>query len=265
MVAMASKASPVRERNQRDRARTRASSDAVEGRQANLLAETVYLRLKAEIFDFELLPGDRFTETETAERYAVSRTPVRDALYRLEREGYLQVAFRSGWRVRPFDFERFEQLYDLRTVLEIEAVQRLCRDAVARGRLAPLADLWCVPPAARPADGVAVAALDEAFHQTIVAAAGNEEMSAVHRQVTEKIRIVRRLDFTQAARVSATYDEHAALLGLVIARRSAQAVILLRSHIETSRMEVRKITLHKLHMARERLAGGRGRRQGSAG
>ncbi|NDU92906.1 MAG: GntR family transcriptional regulator [Ferrovum sp.] len=39
-------------------------------------------------------------------------SPVREALYRLQREGYLQVHFRSGWRVLPFDFERFEQLYD---------------------------------------------------------------------------------------------------------------------------------------------------------
>ena len=66
---------------------------------ANSLADQVYERIKQEIFDFVLLPGDRFTESEMASRHAVSRTPVRDALYRLEREGYLQVAFRSGWSV----------------------------------------------------------------------------------------------------------------------------------------------------------------------
>ncbi|MDB5405928.1 MAG: GntR family transcriptional regulator, partial [Rhodospirillales bacterium] len=58
---------------------------------ANQLAETVYARIKEEIFDFRLLPGDRFTGSELALRYAVSRTPVRDALYRLEREGFLDV------------------------------------------------------------------------------------------------------------------------------------------------------------------------------
>ena len=65
----------------------------------NALAEDIYLRIKAEIFDFRLLPGDRFTETELSNRYSVSRTPVRDALYRLKREGYTEVAFRSSWSV----------------------------------------------------------------------------------------------------------------------------------------------------------------------
>ncbi|WP_146053941.1 GntR family transcriptional regulator, partial [Pseudomonas syringae] len=62
----------------------------------NALAEDVYRRLKQEIFDFYLLPYDRFTENQLADRYQVSRTPVRDALYRLQLEGYLEVEFRRG-------------------------------------------------------------------------------------------------------------------------------------------------------------------------
>ncbi|WP_400190104.1 GntR family transcriptional regulator [Klebsiella pneumoniae] len=49
--------------------------------QSNALAEHIYQKLKQEIFDFYLLPHDRFTETQIAERFEVSRTPVRDALY----------------------------------------------------------------------------------------------------------------------------------------------------------------------------------------
>ena len=86
------------------------------------LATRVHERIKGEIFDFCLMPGDRFTESEVASRMQVSRTPVREALYRLESEGYLEVMFRSGWRVRPFDFQLFENLYDVRVVLEIAAV-----------------------------------------------------------------------------------------------------------------------------------------------
>lgn len=90
------------------------------------LAERIYLQLKADIFEFRLLPGDRFSESDVAQRMAASRTPVRQALFRLEREGYVEVLFRSGWQVRPFDFAYFEELYDLRIVLEQEAVKRLC-------------------------------------------------------------------------------------------------------------------------------------------
>lgn len=59
-------------------------------------ADQAYLALKQDIFNFRLLPGDNFTESEVAERVTVSRTPAREALFRLERDGYLQVHFRSG-------------------------------------------------------------------------------------------------------------------------------------------------------------------------
>ncbi|MNT48993.1 FCD domain protein [compost metagenome] len=75
-------------------------------------------------------------------------------------------------------------------------------------------------------------------------------MAQIHRDVTEKIRIVRRLDFTKDFRVDATYDEHAAILRAVLARRADEAARMLRSHIEMSKAEVRKITLHMLHEAR---------------
>jgi hypothetical protein len=70
------------------------------------LATLVYERLKQDIFDFRMLPGDRFTESEISERTQASRTPVREALYRLEHDGYVEVMFRSGWRVKPFDFRQ---------------------------------------------------------------------------------------------------------------------------------------------------------------
>jgi DNA-binding GntR family transcriptional regulator len=96
-----------------------------------------------------------------------------------------------------------------------------------------------------------VATLDEAFHATLVASAGNREMSRVHAEVTERIRIIRRLDFTQAPRIDATYQEHGKILRAIVQRRADQAVMLLRTHIEASKAEVRKITLHMLHEARE--------------
>lgn len=215
----------------------------------NALAERVYNQIKDEIFSFRLLPSDRFTETEMAQRCGVSRTPVRDALYRLEREGYLQVAFRSGWRVRPLDFDRFEQLYDLRIVLETAAVIRIC-EAPDAADLTLLQDVWLTPPSDRVKDAQLISQLDEDFHQGIVAATGNEEMAQVHQDLTQKIRIIRRLDFTRAARIQATYDEHAKILRMLMQRRAMQAAFLLRAHIEASKAEVRKITLHTLHQAR---------------
>jgi DNA-binding GntR family transcriptional regulator len=216
-------------------------------------AEDVYDQLKQDIADFKRVPGDRFTEMALCERFGVSRTPIRQALYRLQQEGYVEVFFRSGWRVLPFDFEKYEQLYDLRMVLESAAVQRLCeqRTEGMRRALQELALIWLVPVADRSQDGKQVGVWDEAFHCALVAAAGNHEMARVHRDITEKIRIIRRMDFTQSLRLTATYDEHAEILKAILAHRSDQACMLLRSHIATSQSEVRKITLHQWHMARQ--------------
>lgn len=215
-------------------------------------AESVYLQLKRDISEFRLVPGDRFTENELSARLGVSRTPVRQALFRLQQDGYVEVLFRSGWRVLPFDFDQFEELYDLRTVLETTAAQRICSggDRINQALIAELAAIWLVPVSERSTDAVQVAGWDELFHCSLVAAAGNREMTRVHGEITERIRIVRRLDFTKAARITATYDEHAEILRAVRSRRADTATLLLRAHIESSRAEVRKITLHQVHMAR---------------
>lgn len=218
------------------------------------LAERIYGQLKDDIFEFRLLPGDRFSEGEVAERMAASRTPVRQALYRLEREGYLEVYFRSGWQVKPFDFAHFEELYDVRIVLEQAAVKRLCdRDTEETpALLSELKRIWMVAPEQRLENGREVSRLDERFHCQLVEATGNREMARLHGEVSEKIRIIRRLDFTQTPRVEATYDEHARILGAILSRRCEEAQLLLKAHIEVSKAEVRKITLHMLHSARER-------------
>jgi DNA-binding GntR family transcriptional regulator len=229
-----------------------ATSQKPKDRPDNMV-ERIYQQLKDDIFEFRLLPGDRFSESEVAERVQASRTPVRQALYRLEREGYLQVYFRSGWQVRAFDFEYFEELYDVRIVLESAAVARLgLMDVDAHPVIAELKRTWLVTEAERLEDGVRVSALDERFHCALVEAAGNREMARMHFEITEKIRIIRRLDFTQAPRVDATYAEHGQILNAILQRRTEEAQHLLKSHIDISKQEVRKITLHRLHTARQR-------------
>ncbi|HZO04249.1 MAG TPA: GntR family transcriptional regulator [Burkholderiales bacterium] len=212
------------------------------------LAGSVYEQLKSDIFEFRLLPGSRFSENEVAHRARVSRTPVREALFRLEREGYLQVHAKSGWSVRALDFEQLDHLYDLRVVLEGAAVEKLCASD-PKAALAGLGNIWLVPPRRRLSDGARVARLDEEFHSKLVAAAGNPELARVHQSITERIRIVRRLDFTHPERIVYTYLEHGQILRAILARKAGRALQLLKSHIEESKSEVRKISLHRLHLA----------------
>lgn len=221
------------------------------------LADEVYEQLKQDMANFVWVPGDRFSEGEICERLDVSRTPVRQALVRLQQEGLVEVLFRNGWRVLPFDFARFDQLYDLRLLIETESVQRLCEGRItgdakaSQTMLDELSAIWLAPKSRRISDGNRISALDEAFHCALVQAAGNAEMLRVHRDITERIRVIRKLDFTQRPRIEATYEEHGQIVQAILSRRTEQSRLLLKAHVESSQLEVRKITLHQLQMARQ--------------
>lgn len=154
------------------------------------LTDRIYTRVKQDIFDYRLLPGDYFTESQIATRMDASRTPVREALYRLQSDGFVQVHFRNGWQVRPLDFATFDQLYELRTIIELAAVEKLC-SMEPHPPLEDLKRIWLAPPSERLTDGPTVCALDERFHEQIVEATGNLEMARVHHEITERIRVVR--------------------------------------------------------------------------
>ena len=215
------------------------------------IAERIYQDLRQLIFDFQLLPGERFSEKAIAEKMQASRTPVREALYRLERDGYVLVHFRSGWQVRPFDFQYFENLYEVRTLLETEAVKRLCAHSKIEEVLKDLIKAWCCPESERESQDQVVAQMDEDFHFMLVEQAGNPQLARVHRDICEKLRIIRRLDFTQPNRITATYQEHNEILQFILQKQEAAAVGLLSQHIEASKNTVRSITLHRIQAAKQ--------------
>ncbi len=212
------------------------------------LARSVYEKIRADIFEFRLLPGARFSENEVAAHARVSRTPVREALFRLEREGYLEVNAKRGWSVCALDFNVLDHLYDVRVILECAAVRKICIGD-PQPVLAKLSKVWLVPPRKRLTDGARVARLDEEFHTTLVAAVRNPELTRIHQGITERIRIVRRLDFTHPERVIYTYIEHGQILHAILARQAARAMALLTANIEASKAEVRNISVHRLHLA----------------
>lgn len=219
---------------------------------AGSLADQAYAKIKKRIFDFDLMPGDRLSESELAQQASVSRTPLRQALQRLQHEGFVEAMPKVGWLIPPLSFEKFDELYDFRVLIECFAVRELCAAAQERSELQKLAKLWQVPVKERLDDALQVGALDEAFHQQIVESTGNREMLRTYREITERMRIIRRLDFIKPDRVSTTYEEHAKILSAIQKRRADEAQRLLRAHIEQSKLEVRKITLDMLYQARNR-------------
>lgn len=216
------------------------------------LADRAYQNIKKRIFDFALMPGDRLSESELAEGLHVSRTPLRQALHRLQHEGLIEAIPKVGWQVPLLDFAKFDELYEFRVLIECHAVQAIRAADGDAAMLRALSAIWQNPPAERLHDAEKVGDLDEAFHHRLVECTGNGELRRAYREITERMRIVRRLDFHKKERVAATYDEHAAILSALQRGRNDEAQRLLRAHIEHSRIEVRRITLEVLYQARER-------------
>ncbi len=213
------------------------------------LERDVYERLKEDIFEFRMPPGQRYSEQELATALRVSRTPLRFALHVLANEGYLdRVAGHSSWQVKPLDLDYYEDLYEFRMGIEAMAVRRLCKLDVMPELIERCA-FWRVPKRQRVQCGKEVAQADEQFHRTLVQLAGNREMARTFDNLTERIRIIRRLDFINPDRIAATFDEHGKIIDMLLARKADGAEMLVKAHISASRTEIRHITLHRLALA----------------
>ena len=216
-------------------------------------SERVYLQLRQEIYQFVLLPGDRFTEVDIARRLGCSRTPVREALLLLQNEGLVRRCLRNGWEVFPIDFDVYEDLYETRALIEMNSVRSLCSSPspnVNRDMLASLKAIWMVAPEAQLLECDNIASLDEQFHIALTEAAGNRELASILTNITNRIRIMRRLDFEYETRITQTYKEHAELLDAIEQRDEERAVALISAHIKDAYKGASTITLRRLQGVR---------------
>lgn len=216
-------------------------------------AQEIYFQLKTLIMGFELYPGSRVTETELAERFGVSRTPVREALQRLQLEGYLTVRPKQGCFIREIDIEEIDEHYQVRIALELCAVELACTHMPDRA-LKELAREW--DPAYQPSedqDVETLSARDEGFHIALAEGGGNLVLADYLQRVNQSIHIIRRLDFTQNMRVDLTYKEHHAICQHLIRRDAVAAQQALTQHIRRSQMAAKTITLEQLSRARSRV------------
>ena len=219
------------------------------------LAEHAYSQIKQKIFDFELMPGDLISEGNLTKLIAVSRTPLRQALQQLQHGGFIKAIPKVGWQVTPLNFDKLDEFYDFRILIELNAVKVLCSSNQDNEILKDLQKIWLTPKSKRNFNSQEVGLLDEQFHISLVKASGNEEMLKTHSEITERIKIVRRQDFTKTDRINTTYDEHGQIVKAILAKKTTEAQKLLKAHIDQSKIEVRKITLGMLQDARKLASG----------
>jgi DNA-binding GntR family transcriptional regulator len=205
----------------------------------------IYGTLREMILNFELYPGSRVTETELAEMFMVSRTPVREALFRLENEGMLTIRSKQGCYIKQIDIEELTEYYRVRAALELAAVEDACH-FMSQHELERLLALW--EPSTQPQhiSENEMEEKDESFHIALALGSGNETLVKYLQDVNDHIRIIRRVDFHDAERIKRTYQEHFSILKAILEREVPKARTLMRRHIQRSQDFAKTLTLTQL-------------------
>ncbi|MEA2321181.1 MAG: hypothetical protein QOD81_1031 [Solirubrobacteraceae bacterium] len=189
--------------------------------------------LREEILTGTLPPGARLRAEPLAERLRTSRTPVREALILLAREGLVDIEPRRGAVVRSFDAADLLDLYDVRGLIEPHAARRAATRIDAPG-LARLAELCALAEARGAADDAAVedqVGFNEEFHRIIVDAAGSPRLEAAMRAVAGIPRAFRKAFWRDDAQREQSLFCHGQLVDALEGRRPHFAEAVMRMHI----------------------------------
>ncbi|NHF73874.1 GntR family transcriptional regulator [Paracoccus xiamenensis] len=194
-----------------------------------LQGETTYERLCDEIRSGKLPPGSRLRETEIAERLDVSRTPVREAIRRLEAEGLVDHLPRSGAVVRTLDYPELMELYEMRTVLEGTAARLAARAASP----VELEELVAINDEMRAATlPEAAIQLNRQFHRLLLDAARNRFLLRAVATVENTLLILGTSSMAMPDRAREAVDEHREVLEALQSRDGAAAEAAMRRHME---------------------------------
>lgn len=219
------------------------------------LPEKVYASLRNDIFGLKLLPGDKVTESNLADHFGVSRSPVRQALQRLQNEGLMQGYVRDGWEVVPIDFRRLSDLSELRKLIEVHSLKQLCglvknNDSLGTTILEELWNIWRVSKGGESSCEDNLYHFVNNFHQTIVQASGNSEMCLTFSRVADQERMILRLNLDYSKHLPEIYDLHEFILNHIRDGDESSATLAVVSYIDTSFAKVTEITLQRLQLAR---------------
>ena len=197
------------------------------------LRDRVYEALLELITTRALRPGQHLVESELAGHLGVSRQPVREALQRLNTEGWVDLRPAQGAFVHEPTEEEADQLLTVRTLLEAEAA-RLAAANAGKAGIAVLEELCAEGERAVDADEVdAAVAMNARFHAKVMELAGNAVLAELAAQVDRRVRWY----YTPVARQRGltSWIEHRTLIDAIAARDELRASLLMREHTEHTR------------------------------
>jgi DNA-binding GntR family transcriptional regulator len=195
-----------------------------------LARDEAYGRLRAWIIDGTLRPGEVLRDQNIAGALGVSRTPVREALRRLEDEGFVETALNRWTRVALIDWKQAEEAYVIIVALEVLALElastKLSSEDLRQMRTANR-DMRLAAEGGSPAAAVAA---DESFHEVWILRAANQELLGLLRQQKTKLRRVELAYFDGTARARHSFREHTAVVVALEEGLCSKAAAALQRH-----------------------------------
>ncbi len=196
-----------------------------------LQSRRVYDGLRRDISAQRLLPGTVLQEAALSEQFEASRTPVREALFRLHQEGFIEKVGRQ-LRVKAFSLAEVEELYQLREALEKMAV-RLCIDRASDASLDEIqAQLERYTEFDVDADYEAFNEYANQFHRSIVALCGNSMIQAQLAAIYDKVLVINSRYWRVGNTVEDAQRDHAYILRAIRNRDVVVAEAATRAHIQ---------------------------------
>jgi len=195
------------------------------------LVERAYRELRRRILDNELPAGFQATEAELAAELRMSRTPLREALIRLEQDGLVEVRPRHGMRVLPVSAEDMREIYEILTALESSAAASVAERGADAQALAPLeAAVDDMDKALEADDLVAWARADERFHNGLVALCGNRRLADLIATFLAQTHRARMVTLRLRPKPVASNVDHRRLLEALAAGDAEAAAAIHREH-----------------------------------
>ena len=207
-------------------------------------AQKAYELLKSEIIEGAYLPGDRITENEIAESASVSRTPVREALHRLEMEGLIRFVPNQGAFVTRWGNAEAEETFELRAMLESFGA-RLCAERATDEQIATLRELAEQQLAESRDKGRGylkrVADLNSQFHELLLEATASKRLRASMSTLSNAPLVFQTFRDYSGDDLIRSARHHLELVDALEARNADWAASVMRGHIYAARSVFRKL------------------------
>ncbi|WP_343032348.1 GntR family transcriptional regulator [Pandoraea cepalis] len=220
----------------------RAGGGAQTPEEAVTLPEAAYQAIRGHILDNRWSPGFQMTEQEIATEFGMSRTPVREAMLRLQQEGLIAVVPRHGMRVLPISPSDMKEIYEVLTSLEGTAAELAASKELSDEELHVLdIALDAMDDALKKDDLDAWAKADEDFHAQLLDLCGNRLIKQLVSNTWDRAHRARMVTLRLRSKPIKSTREHRAMVKAIRQRDPAAARELLRAHRERAGGELLEI------------------------